>query len=359
MPTALEIAQGRNVPLSSALFMAVQTRTPLLSRFDARTTAGYNFLSLALISLPSSAFARYGEGFSASNARFALREFSPSLIGGIIMAEKITMERWDREHPTLEGGGWFGIQTEAKFIADMQNLERQLIKGLSNDANGFPGAKEMTPYSTSNAFLMTASASDYNYQRTVLNVAGSTAGTASSIYSFIFGETEAQLVICGVDGDSGELIRMGERTLQKIAPDPVNYPAKISEHWLAQMDGHMGLSVSGHNNQVAGQTVPTQYSVRRACNVTAQTGYTCTDKVLDKLTRSHGVGKRPNLIAMSERSGEQLAASRTPAVQFMMGSGDAAAMQSNIYPDPPENWRGIPIVYPGPDVIGNTDAIEA
>jgi len=83
---------------------------------------------------------------------------------------------------------------------------------------------------------------------------------------------------------------------------------------------------------------------------------------MTKVSRMFGTGKSPSLYAMSERSGEQLAASRAPvATHFNMGGGDAAAQQANQYPDPPMTWGRLntPIVYVSPDVIVDTDVIEA
>jgi hypothetical protein len=356
MPSALEIAQGRSAPLSSSLFYSVQTRAPLFSAFDFRTSATKNFKSLSLISLPDSAFVDYNEGFTSSNARFALREFQCSLIGGIIQAENITMREWNESH---EGHDWFQIQTETKILADILNVERQLIKGTSNDAKGFPGAKEMTPFLSGNTFTMTDAPDDYDFERSVLNVAGTTANTATSVYSFAFGPMQCQGII-GNAGGSGEIFEIGEARQQFLAPDS-SAPTKTSEHTVMQIHGYVGLSVSGHNQQIEGQTVPTQYSVRRAANITKDSGKTLTDSVMEKLATSHETGVMPSLFAMSARSGDQLAASRShTAVHINLGGGgDARNSSGSVTPARPREWEGIPIVYPQPNCIGNTDAIES
>lgn len=357
MPNALEIAQGRQTPLTAGLFMAVRDEAPLFSAFDVRTTSGTSFLSLAVVSLPSSSFANLGEGFTNSDGKLELREFSCSLIGGQVKAELISAGLWDKAHQG-SGSTWFDLQTMLKVKADVQNVERQIILGRSNDAKGFPGAKELTPYSAG-VFTMAETSAKYNFQRPVLNVGGTTADTASSVYSFVFGEMESQLILGNDSG--GELIQIGETITQDLAPDPVNEPSKLLRHDVAQLEGFVGLSVSGFNQQIDGQTIPTQYSVRRAANITADSGKTCTDTVIDKLTLSHGTGRGSSLLAMSHRSGEQLAASRqATAVNFNMGqSGDAQNAVATIYPAPPPSWNGIPIVYPLPSVIGDTDAIES
>lgn len=354
MPTALQIAQGRQIPLTMGLLMAVQTHVPLFSAFDVRSVADTKFLSLAVTSLPSSSFAHLGEGFAMSEGALELREFSCSLIGGLIKAELITAALWDKAH-AQSGWTWFDLQTELKVKADMLNIERQMILGTLNDAKGFPGAREITPYTSGNKMTLTETAQSYEFKRSVLDVTGSTSSTGSSVYSFVFGELECQL-IWGNDSQ-GELFQISEIIRQAVAPN-ASLPNNTLMHDLAQLQGFVGLSVGGYN-QTPGGYIPTQYSVRRATNITAQDGKKCTDVVMDKLTRMHGVGTRPNLFAMSVRSGEQLAASRAPTqTNFVMGqSGDAKAATFSTYPPPPDNYQGIPIVYPM--CIGDTDAIEA
>lgn len=357
MPTALQIAQTRQTRFTAGLIMALYETRPLFSNFDFRTEAGYDFLSLALIKRANGAsFTQYGKGFEHTDSAFELRNFSSSLIGGLVKSEVITENRWNQSNSVI-GYEWFDLQTRHKFESSMLNLERQMILGRAFDPDGFPGAKELTPFVAGNVFTMAENGAKYNYARSVLNAGGTVNGTASSVYGFVFGEMDCQGVICGGD-TSGEFLTLDEVVTQMLPPDPIE-PAKLSSHHVAQMAGHIGLSVAGSNTQSEGQTIPVQYSLRRIANLTEEEGKTLTDKHMVKFTRSFGTGKRPNLIAMSERSGEQLAASRAPvAVHFNMGAGDAATNQANQYPDPPEDWRGIQIVYPDPDVISDQDAIE-
>lgn len=357
MPTAFQIAQGRQAPLSMGLFMAVRKALPLLSGFDARTSSDDKFYTLAVVSLPASSFIGIGEGLTASEGNLELREFSCAGIGGLVKAEVDSAAKWDKRH-TQSGYTWFDLQTELRVTADLKNIEKQMIQGTANDLKGFPGAKEMTPFVSGNVLAMTDSSQAGGFVKSVVNVGGSAANTASSVYSFVFGELESQLVL-GNDIGS-EIIRIGETIRQMLAPVS-SEPSKLSMHDLAEARGCVGLAVNGWNSQVPGQTAPVQYSVRRACNITNQVGYTLTDTVMDKLVRSHGGGRSPGLFAMSQRSGEQLAASRTPtAVTVLMGltGANAADASFNIKPPPPDNWKGVSIAYPD-EAIVDTDAIES
>lgn len=356
MPTASEIALGRQTPLTQGIFMSVLTETPLFSAFDARTITGTRFMTLALDALPSSAFANYGQGFTSSDAKLSIREFDCAFIGGLIKAERVTEERWNAEHQAA-GYTWFDLQTLMKMKADLLHVESQILYGTAVDAKGFPGLKEITPYGT--PLALTGDPSANLYKTPVINAGGTTANTASSVYSICFGDMDAQLIIGGDSG--GELIKMGQIITQMLAPDVTNYPTQLSEHHVAQVDGHIGLAVSGFSPSVANQTVPTQYAVRRIANLTAETNHTLNDAMMNLLSLSHGPAKRPNLFSMSLRSGLQLAASRAATqVNFLMGangSGDAKNATFNIQPPPPDNWQGIPIVYPITHL--STDAIEA
>lgn len=358
MPNASQIAQGRQIPLSSGLIMALVSQTPLLAAIDARTSRSTKFMSLALTALPTAGpFINYGEGFSPSDAALVLREFDCSLVGGQIKAERITAQKWDREHGAV-GYTWFDLQTMTKLRAQGIALEKQIIQGRSFDAKGFPGFKELTPFIAANVLAATASAAASGFTKSVINAGGTTATTAQSCYAFIEGEMDVQLVLGDDMGGTSELFRLSEMVTSNEAPD-ASEPTKKSLHDLQQFSGHIGLSVAGFN-QTPNDVVPTQFSLRRIANLTADSGKGLTDALMSKLARSFGPGKMPSRFVTGSRSGEQLAASRqATAVNFVMGvSGDAAKNTFNTYPPPPDNWQGIPIHYADLS-IGETDAIEA
>lgn len=354
MPTALEIAQGRNVPLTTGLMMAIQTRYPLLSSFDARTTADKTFKTLAVTELPSSAFVNFNEGFTASRGKLALREFACSLIGGLIAEDVITSDEWNRAHPAA-GYTYMDLQMQLKIIADARHIERQMVYGTARDAKGFPGMKELTPYASGNVLELTESADDTDFVKTVLNAGGSTASTASSVYSVIFGDMDCQLVIGNDQG--GELFTLGEMINQMLAPDS-SQPTKLTQHRAQQLHGFFGLAVAGMN-QTPNDVVPTQYSLRRLANLTAQDGKGVTDAKLERLVLSHGDGLVPSMLYMSPRGGDQWAASRSASSVsvFLGGMTTAQGSQVNLQAPRPTNYEGIPVTYTS--AIRNTDAIEA
>ncbi len=358
MPNALQIAQGRQVPLSAGLFMALFAEAPLLGALDARSSRTTKFMSLAIASLPSAQpFVNYGEGFTPADGLLALREFECSLIGGQIKAERITARKWDDEHAS-SGFNWFDLQTMLTFKAQGLHLSKQIIQGTVNDAKGFPGMKELTPYIAANIIAATGSPAAYLFARSVINAGGTTDNTASSVYAFIEGELDVQLVIGNDVGGNAEMFALSEVVTSNEAPNSAE-PTKKSLHDLQQFSGHIGLSVAGMN-QTPNSVVPQQYSLRRIANLTGDSGKGLTDSLMMMLARSFGPNKRPSRFAMATRSGEQLAKSRqaVAVLNVNMGAGAAAAQTFNTYPAPPDSWEGIPIVYDD-YAIPTTDALES
>lgn len=357
MPTALQIAQGRQIPLSQGLIMALVAETPLLAALDARQVTSTKFMSLRLLALAAAnGFVNYNEGFSTTEASMEVTEFDCSLVGGQVKAERISAQKWDREHGA-SGYTWFDLQMMTKMKAQGIALEQQIIKGTATDAKGFPGLKELLPYVAANLITTTETAAKYNYARSVINAGGSTANTGSSVYAIIEGDLGVQLIL-GSDGQTGgELFTLSEMITSNEAPNSAE-PTKKTLHDLQQFHGHIGLSMGGFN-QTPNSVVPTQFVARRIANLTAQVGYTLTDALMSKLARSFSSTARPTKFIMATRSGEQLAASRqATAVNVNLGAGPAVTQTFNTFPPPPENWNGIPIIY-ADNAIGEAEAIEA
>jgi hypothetical protein len=149
---------------------------------------------------------------------------------------------------------------------------------------------------------------------------------------------------------------MDEPIRQHIAPDS-NSPTATLVHLVTQIYGHFGVAVSGMN-QTPNDVIPTQYSVRRLANLTAETACKLNDAKMELLADSHGDGKRPSRFYMSHRSGRQLSESRsaTSVTLFLGGKGNAKDNTATVRAAKPMDWEGIPITYTS--AIGNADAIE-
>ncbi len=351
--TLLDIALGRNVPLSTGIFKAVQTETPALLAFDVRTTEDTKFQTLAMTSLPTAGgFVKMNEGFSSGNVGLMMREFDAKLAGGKVQYDVIQANRWDAAHKN-SGTTWDEIQTMGRMVAEMKHLEKCLFYGTAFDEDAFPGLKELTPYGTPLGLSDDPGANDF--VTTVINAGGTTSSTASSAYSICFGEMDAQLVVCNDSG--GELFTQTEPVKQHVAPDSTQ-PTKTKEHILFDIYGWFGLSVCGMN-QTPNGVVPTQYAVRRLANLTNDSGKGLNDYKLEALCRSHGNNKTPNLIIANGRSGIQWGESKraTAVTAFLGGPGNAANNTVHLSIPRPDNYNGIPVIYT--NAITSTEAINS
>jgi hypothetical protein len=353
MPTLLEIAQGRQIPLTAGIIEAAATKAPALMVFDARTTSSTRFMALALTGLPTaSGFKDYGEGFTHGSASLSVREFEAKLAGAKVEVEQITAARWDAEHAS-SGTTYFDLQVMARMSAEMRHLERVIFYGTAQDAKGFPGLKQLTPYT--NVLTLTEDPGATDFAKTVINAGGTTSSTASSVYSVVHGPLDCQLVVCNDGG--GELFTMTEPLRQHIAPNS-SAPTATLEHLVTQIHGHFGVSVSGMN-ETPNAVVPTQYSVRRLANLTEDSGKGVDDAKLEQLVLSHGDDLVPSRLYMNGRSARQWATSRSAstATLFLGMSGDAKNNTGSLRAARPDNFEGIPVTYTS--AIASTDAINS
>lgn len=358
MPLASEIAQVTGNAFAHQLLMGVVAELPVIASFDAREISSDKILSLALVALPTGRFLNLGEGYTSMQTDTALGEYNASRIGGSVKVQISTEEKWNRNNRSSIGAGlssdYFSIQAMGAVKAQLRHVQRQIFSGVSNDAKGFPGLKALTPFIAGNTLTTTDTAQDSGWLKTVLNVAGSTSTTASSIYMVKFGEQHCQLCIGG-NGGMADFLKLPtpERVWQEYT-DAVDSATKSDWFHIATNEGYIGMSLMGSNEANASRKYP-QFSVRRAANVTADSGKTCTDDLLGRLRSSFPDGA-PDAIYMSFRSRDQLQASRSPSSTVYVGGVLPGNSSYNRAPVP-DNFEGIPII--ATDAIGNTDAIES
>ena len=357
MPTAIELATGREAPVSLGLLTQVVTAVPLFNAFDARTSPNTRFSTLAVVALPSSGFITLGDGFKFSKGRLEPRMFDCAYIGALVKAQLDVARRWLVEHPNI-GYDYFGLQAALRLQADLMHIEKQMIYGTANDAKGFPGLKEISPGTiSSNVLTMSDTPDDTDFTKTVINAGGSASSTASSAYAVEFGELAVQLVFGSDNGGNGELFEFGERRIVPMAPDSTK-PDELADHEVGQYAGHIGLSVAGFSPVQAGETVPSQYCLRRLMNLTNDADCGFDDYKAEKLIQSFPDGHVPSMLTMSHRSGDQWAKSRksTGSVTFVANGASGRDGAVNRQPARPTEYQGLPVVYTR--AIKNNDAIE-
>ena len=363
MPNAAEIAQVSGNSFAHQLLMGVLADLPVIRTFDARLLVGDKVLSLAITALPTGRFINLGEGYTAMQTDTALGEYNAARIGGSLKVQESTMKKWNERNRESIGANlamdYWGIQAMGGIKGQLRAVQRQIFQGVSADAKGFPGLKALTPYASGNTLTVTGVPQDGSWQKSVLDVAGTTSTTASSIYSVAFGELDCQLCIGGPNGLEDFLTFPTPERVWLEATDAIDSATKGDWYHVASNEGYVGLSVMGSNEANASRKFP-QYSVRRAANVTADTGKTASDNILQRLWDMHPDGHKPNAFYMSHRSVTQIQTARTAAqTVFLMGNAGANAKDATFTPlaPIPTEWNGIPII--GTDAIGNTDAIES
>lgn len=291
--------------------------SPEVARFPFSTIAGTAYTGAIRTGLPSVGFRAFGEGQTPSKSRFKTLLVQAFPFGGQLEVDKLKAD----SHP--RGAEWLkGIEGSGTMQAALRAIGSQIWYGTVADAKGFPGIKALLPFGG------VTEAGD----PLTINAAGTTVGTASSVYAVKLGEADVSLV--GGNNKSFDV-------------DP----------WMTQQvtmgDGTKMTAYVSALNSLVGLQVAHENVARRICNLTADAGKGLTDLLLADLLASFPVGHRPDAIFMSRRSCTQLQKSRTVVLQ---GSGKGRPDQPTLAPRPTE-YDGVPIVET--DSIFNTDALES
>jgi Major capsid protein GP7 len=274
-----------------------------------------NYETLHRTARPSVAFASAGEGFDASKSSLRLLLHECFRFGGRVECPKHIADNWRR-------GGAAGYQAfEAKGVMEsaLISIGKQIWYGVSTDAKGFPGIKAFTPKGGS-----------YTY-----DAAGTTATTASSIYMVKFGDEYVKLM-AGRARNAAGIMELPDFIIESITDSN----SKKMWGYTSELSSYLGLQIAA------------PHCVVRICNVTADSGKTCTDAKLNAALRLFPANFSPDYIFMSRRSHQQLQDSRTVT---LYGQGKTRPDQELQAPYP-TSFEGIPIV--DTDNILNTDAIE-
>lgn len=254
-------------------------------------------------------------GFRAENAG---REFDHSVDVAVTATLKILDWSWASDKAVADawkrGREAFLTRESMRHVKSaVSKMEKQLFYGTSalGDSTGFAGLANLAQLDDSDDSM-------------VVNAAGTTADTASSVYLLNLGESSG---IAGVYKGDGPAFDMGETIVQDFLDgDGKHYPAYYTPActWF-------GMQIGG------------AYSVSRIANLTADAGKGLTDDLIYAAIEKHPVGHEPDVIVMNRRSREQLRSSRTAT----NATGTPAPL--------PEEVAGIPILLT--DTLLNTEAL--
>jgi hypothetical protein len=315
--TLLDVAKLNGADKEVGLIEEVATSAPEAEIFPFRLISGLSYPTVTRTSLPSVGFRFANQGVTATKSAFIRKLVEAYIFGGRVEADKAVAMAYD------EGmEAWEMVEALGVFKQSLISLGSQIWYGVGADAKGFPGIKSALPF--------TAGVADGS----VINVAGTTASTASSVYAVKFGKQDVTLV-----GGNNAVPTLGDfrdETIYDANAAPL--PGRV-----ADLIGWIGLQIGNVN------------CVRRLANVTADSGKTLNGTFLARLVNSFPIGFRPDAIFMSRRSREQYQLSMTVVLNGGAG-GDPNGMQTNVAPMP-THYDNIPII--ATDSILNTDAIEA
>ncbi len=363
MPTSTAILQSAGLVVAAGMLDATRSVAPVFNALEAFEMTGTSYLTLGLSTLPTaSGFKNLDEGFSASRGAFSMGKVEAFFLNTGVKEPVDSTDLWNSNMAAMIARGdvddWVTTQVKARLKAEFTNIDAQIIKGLSNSTKGFIGLRDALPVSAAaNVYGMTDTPADDNYVRHALNVAGTTGGTGSRIYLIRNHVQGVSLRMGGPTGLAG-FLNFGEvmRQYADEADAGDGNAVKTNEYYITRATGYLGLAIFGSSEGSSRRI--TQRVARVAFNITADSGKTATETVLDKLIRTIPTESRDNLMfLMSERSGQQVADSKAgnTQVNISLAPGDAARRTFTSIPDLPESHRGIPIVYS--DQISNTDTL--
>lgn len=212
---------------------------------------------------------------------------------------------------TKNGEALMRREASDHLIAAFVALEKQLIYGTGNLANGFAGFVQETSVDAKNDSM-------------VVDATGTTVGGATSVWAVRVGES-AVSVVYGANG--------------RIELKP-SYPTMRAGSATGQYDV-MRTPILFY----AGCQVATSLDLGRIVNLTAQAGKTLTDDLISQLIAKFPAGRKPTHLVMNRQSEQQLQDSRT-----------ATTTTGAPAPFPTESF-GIPIVVT--DSISSAEALVA
>lgn len=345
-PTAVDLALRKNNNYLAGIIRAVYSQLPVFNSFPTSELNGTSIQALAMASQPTAVgFLDINEGYTSTKAQLVSGRVDACRVGVLIEAATSAVQLWEQQNPDIDYIDW---QVQERVLVELQNLEKVLFLGTVQDSKAFFGMKQICAPTTANTLALSALPS-VPFNKSVLNVGGTTSSTATSVYSVCHGPMDASLYMGGPQGVAG-FLSMSPITEQYQLD--AGSTTKKQPYKITHGEGFCVLSIMGSSQALADRSYP-QYSVRRAMNITADVGKECTEAVLDRLIAMHPQGHKPTAFYMSIRSQEQLLADRKANGVVQLNP----AHTGTVRPGLPTEHRGIPIIV-AEAAITDTQAIE-
>jgi len=235
--------------------------------------------------------------------------FENRLVECFILNPRWTADKAVADASEDGAAAYIAEEAAAMLTASWMTLGAQFYygRGTGGDTLGHPG-------------LIDA----YDATNMVVDAAGTTASTGSSLWAVKWGPRDVQWVL----GAGGKLA-VDDVRIETIV-DP-NAATKYLTAYVQEMLAWSGLQVKS------------KYSIGRIKKLTADVGKGLTDALIGSLVSKFPVGVVPDAFFCSRRSLEQLRASRT------------ATSSTGKEADIPTDWQGIPLIPT--DSILNTESL--
>ena len=266
MPTLLDIAKANGSDSIVGLIDETIKYTPEISQGFARTIKGLNYKTLVRVGLPSVGFRGANEGTDATKGVYENRLYETYILN----------PRWQCDRAVADSHedgaeAWIALEADGIMKAAFQKVASQFYYG--SDPKGFAG-------------LISA----YDPVNMVVDAAGTTASTGSSVWAVKFGPKD----VAWLYGNGGSL------DLSEVREESVlDANSKPFTAYVQEMLARPGLQVGS------------VHSIGRIKKLTADNGKGLTDTLIAQLLAKFPVGIVPDVLFMSRRSLEQLRSSRT------------------------------------------------
>lgn len=270
MITLLDIAKANGSDMVAGLIDETTKAHPELTRAPARTIKGLNYRTLVRTGLPTVGFRDANTGVVATKSTHENRLVETFILNPRWQADKAVADRYEDG-----AAAYIALEASAHMEASMQLLAKQFYYGATSpgDTKGHPG-------------LIQA----YDATNMVVDAAGTTASTGSSVWAVKFGVKD----VIWVWGQDGML-----------------EPSELDERDAEDGDGNRFTAYHQELLAYPGLQVGSVRSIGRIKKLTEDSGKTLTDDMISDLLSKFEAGVVPDLLFMNRRSLKQLQQSRT------------------------------------------------
>lgn len=251
----------------------VLDEAPLLAALAARTVSGNSFVYTKSTANPAVGFRAANDGIETKDATYSKITVSLGILDASFAVDVAVAQSDERGFEHI-----MGIEATAHLRQAMREVEEQILNGTNNIASdAFNGFADQTNLDDSDDAM-------------VVNAAGTTASTGSSVYLIRTGEADVQALW----GQNGVISIGDQQIVERAGAVTGTFPA-----YYHPITGWCGVKIGS------------AYSVARIANLTADTGKGLTDDLISDAISLFPAARGPQLIVMNRRSRKQLQQSRT------------------------------------------------